>query len=96
MKKLKRWGIFILIILGTAFITNPSFDSHKAKLEKRYLEQNPITGAMGAGKLFANVVQYQDKVFFSYTSESFKNNKVSFGFFGMVWIVDLDIAKLQE
>ena len=96
MKKIKRWGIFILIILGLAFITNPSFDSHKEKLEKEYIEKNPLTGYFGASKLLVNLVEYHDKTFYSYTTEKIKNNKVSFGVFGSVWVVNLDIDQFEE
>lgn len=92
---MKRWGIFILIILGIAFFTNPDFEKHKIKLQAKYEEQNPLTGFFGAGKVFTNFVDYHDKYIFSYTTEKIKNNPVSFGFFGMVWVADLDIDKIN-
>ena len=95
MKKIKRWGVFILILLGLAFFTNPSFDSHKTKLEKKYIEQNPLTGYFGGGKLLTNVIEYHNETFYSFTTEKFQNNKVSFGIFGTVWIIDLDIDQLM-
>lgn len=96
MKKIKQWGIFILILLVIAFLSNPSFDSHKEELEKKYIEKNPITGYFGVGKLLTNLVQYHNKTFYSYTTENFKNNKVSLGIFGTVWVVDLDINQLED
>jgi len=95
MKKFKRWMLFLTLFSFLAFVTNPSFESHKKKLEAKYTEQNPLSGFIGVGKIITSLVVYHDVILFSYTTERIKNNKVSFGFLGMVWVVDLDIDKLK-
>ncbi len=94
MKTIRRIVFFLILILTIAYFTNPSFDDHKSKIENKFVEQNPISGFFGVGKIISNLVEYHDNIFFSYTTEKIKKNKLSVGFFGMVWVVDLDLNKI--
>ncbi len=95
MKTIRNLVIFLILTLSIAYFTNPSFEEHKTKIETKFVEQNPISGFFGVGKIISNLVEYHDSIFFSYTTEKIKKNKLSFGFFGMVWVVDLDLNKIS-
>jgi hypothetical protein len=96
MKALFKFSIFVIFILIIAYFTNPELEAHTTKLETKFVEQNPITGFLGGGKILSGLVEYHDMTFYSYTTERIKNNKLSFGAFGMVWVVDLDLNNLTK
>jgi len=89
MKKRTLW--IILLVLLAALITRPDMEDHKEKINTEFKGENPITGALGAGKLFSGLVEYHDGYLFSYTT--FRGEMVSFGLFRLVFVYkDLEIV----
>ena len=92
---MKKYLWIILVILLVALVTRPNMDDHKEKINKEFKGENPITGALGAGKLFSGLVEYHDGYLFSYTT--FRDETVSFGLFKIVFVSkDLDMVETEE
>jgi len=83
--------IIILAVLLLALFLRPDFDAHKQKINTHFSEENPIPGALGGGKVVANLVDYNNYYLFSYTT--IQDKMVSFGIFRIVFItktMDID------
>ena len=92
---MKKYGWIILLILLLALVSRPNKEDHKEKINTEFKGDNPITGALGAGKLFSGLIEYHDGYLFSYTT--FRDETVSFGVFKMVFVYkDLDILEEKE
>ena len=92
---MKKYLWIILVILLVALVTRHNMDDHKEKINKEFKGENPITGALGAGKLFSGLVEYHDGYLFSYTT--FRDETVSFGLFKIVFVSkDLDMVETEE
>ncbi|MBS3770538.1 MAG: hypothetical protein V5A59_05360 [Bacteroidales bacterium] len=88
MKKL-LW--IILAILLLALLTRPDSERHKKKINREFKGENPVTGVLGAGKVFSELVNYHNGYLFSYTT--FRDETVSFGIFRTVFVFkDLDLT----
>ncbi|MDF1549100.1 MAG: hypothetical protein P1P88_14845, partial [Bacteroidales bacterium] len=62
-----------------------------------YNEENPLTGAFGAGKLLENVLAYENHYFYSTGKISVTNESVSFGIAGFVIVYkSLDLNKYKD
>ena len=91
---MKKYIWIILLVLLAALVTRPNMEDHKEKINTEFKGENPITGALGAGKLFSGMVEYHDNYLFSYTT--FRDETVSFGVFKIVFVSkDLDILETQ-
>ena len=96
MKKVRNILIVLGVLIVIALITNPSFDKHKERIQQKFEEQNPVTGMLGMGKVMINLLQYKNYYVYSYTYEPYKNNKVSFGILGGVFVINLDINQVLD
>lgn len=91
MRNLILFCLAFLILAGLA-LSNPSQERHQEAIASQYSEENPITGALGAGYLFAKVTTYNNYVLFSTTTV--RDERVSLGIIGLVNIRSLDIDQL--
>jgi hypothetical protein len=88
MKKI----LIVAAIAAAALFTNPGLDKHRNKINERYKADNPLTGALGGGKLAAAAVQYDDYYLFSMTK--LEGNMVSVGIFNLVVVRNLDLNQI--
>ncbi len=97
MKSLSRKLIFLAIIGVALLVSNPDLKKHQDKIIEKYNQQNPLTGAFGAGELVRQVVAYKSYYFFSIGKISVTNESVSFGIAGFVIVYEnLDLIKYKE
>ncbi len=87
----KSFWILVLIAIA-ALITRPNVEDHKRKINREFKGKNPITGALGAGKLFSELVTYHNAYVVSYTT--YDEETISIGAFQTVFVFkDLDISQ---
>ena len=91
MRNLLLFGAAFLILVGMA-ISNPSQERHREAIASQYSAENPITGALGAGYLFAKMTTYNNYLLFSTTTV--RDERISVGVVGLVDIRSLDIDQL--
>lgn len=73
-------------ILFAAVALNPSAEKHRAQIKASTAERSPLAGLLGVGALAAFASNYHSLGVASYTS--IRDKTVSFGFLGMVFVVD--------
>ena len=90
--------VLTIAIILTLFLLNPSSDKHKAAVDKRCRELNPVTGLIGGCALYSRLsLQYHDLFLFSFTvstlsTSSSANMPATIGVLGIVFVVgDLEI-----
>ena len=97
MKSLRRFLIFIILVALALAISNPDANKHQQKIIEKYKEENPLTGAFGAGELVKKVVAYNNYYLFSVGKISVTNETVSFGIAGFVIVYkSLDLMKYKD
>ena len=97
MKSIRRFFIFIIIAAVALFISNPDKNDHQEKIVEKYKEENPLTGAFGAGDLVKEVVAYKNYHICSVGKISVTNESVSIGFAGFVYVYgSLDLMKYKD
>jgi hypothetical protein len=97
MKSLSRKLIIILIIGLALLASNPDLKKHQDKIIEKYKQENPLTGALGAGELVRQVVAYKSYYLFSVGKISVTNESVSFGIAGFVIVHgSLDLMKYKD
>lgn len=88
------WLIIIGVILA---ITNPGLKKHQDKIVEKYKQENPITGAFGAGEAVSRAIAYENYYVFSRGKISINNEPVSFGIAGFVIVHGkLDLMKYKD
>ena len=92
---MKRILWIVAVLLVVAMLMRPDLERHKKKINDEFKGENPVTGALGAGKVFSELVEYHDKYLFSYTT--FREETVSFGVFRVVFVYkDLDLFENES
>ena len=100
MKKIKFILILIIGLLAVAVITNPSHEKHKEKIWEKYQKQNPVSatllGITDLKKSVLSMVTYENNYVYSLTFVSVdKEKKISFGAFGVVVVINLDLDQVM-
>jgi hypothetical protein len=91
---MKRIFWIILALLLVALLTSPNEGLHKKKINQEFKGENPVTGVLGAGKVFSELVSYHD--YYVFSSTTFRDETVSFGIFRMVFVFkDLDLIETE-
>ena len=93
MKKVLFMGIVLVVIVAAA-LANPSEDQHQDHIIAQYKADNPISGTLGVGHAFAEVVTYHNYVFFSKTTIG--EEQISIGGLGILEVRSLDINDLPD
>jgi hypothetical protein len=97
MKSLARRLIILLIIAAALFVSNPDLKKHQDKIVEKFKQENPVTGALGAGELIKQVVAYDNYYICSLGKISVTNETVSFGIAGFVIVYStLDLMKYKD
>lgn len=97
MKSIKRFFFTIIILGGILFFTNPDKQDHQEKIVEKYKEENPLTGALGAGEFVKEMVSYHNYHVCSISKISGMDKSVSFGIAGYVMVFSsLDINKYKD
>jgi hypothetical protein len=97
MRSLRGKIIFAILIAGDLFISNPDINKHRDKIAEKFKEQNPVSGALGAGELVKQVVSYENYYLFSKGKISITNESVSFGIACFVIVLgNLDLMKYKD
>lgn len=86
--------LIILVVVAALFYTNPSFEIHQKKINEAYIEQNPISGRVGIGKVLVQFVDYKNYYLFS--TSTIREKTISVGFFNQVAVLNLDLSKVQK
>ena len=87
---MKKFFWILVVILLIALITRPNHEDHKDKIKRKFKENNPVTGAVGGGNVFAGMVNYHD--YYIFTTTTLQDKTVSVGAFQVVYVYkDLDI-----
>lgn len=76
--------IFAALVLSVAL--NPSADQHREKIKQVVSGRSQLEGILGVGQLTAFASRYKSIGVASYTT--LNDQVVSFGIFGMVFVVD--------
>jgi hypothetical protein len=72
------------LVLGLAFLLNPSPDRHRARIKQAVAQRNQVAGALGVGSIVAFASTYHSVGVASYTSAG--GRTLSIGAFGVVFI----------
>ncbi len=97
MKRIKRFFIFLIILAIVLFISNPDKQDHQDKIIEKYKEENPLTGALGAGDLVKEVIAYKNYHICSVGKISVTDESVSIGIAGFVYVYgSLDLMKYKD
>jgi len=72
------------VVLGLAFLLNPSPDRHRARIKEVIAERSPIASALGMGALAAFASTYHSLGLASYTTAG--DRTLSVGVLGMVFV----------
>jgi len=97
MKKIRRFLIFLVILAVVLFISNPDKKDHRDKIVEKYKDENPLTGALGAGDLVKEVIAYKNYHVYSIGKISVTDEAVSIGLFGFVYVYgSLDLMKYKD
>lgn len=73
-------------IVVAAIALNPSAERHRNQIKESIAERSPLAGLLGVGALAAFASNYHSLGVASYTS--IRDKTVSFGFLGMVFVID--------
>ena len=84
MKKI----ILLAILLIGLFLTNPSYEKHKAEINETFKADHPLVGKIGGGKLLSGLTDYNN--YFLCSTTELDNQQVSFGIMGIVFVSNLD------
>ncbi len=82
---IKAAAMAVTIVLA-AFALNPSAEQHRTQIKASVAERSPLAGILGVGALTAFASNYHSLGVASYTS--IQDRTVSFGFLGMVFVLD--------
>ena len=97
MRGLRRFFVFLIVVIIALLISNPDKTKHETKIIEKYKEENPLTGAFGAGELVKNIVAYKNYYLFSMGEISINNETISFGIAGFVIVYkSLDLNKYKN
>jgi hypothetical protein len=97
MKSIVKKLIWLIILAIFLFITNPNLKKHQDKIVEKYKQENPITGAFGAGEAVSRAIAYENYYVFSRGKISINNEPVSFGIAGFVIVHGkLDLMKYKD
>jgi hypothetical protein len=97
MKSLTRNLVLLAIVAVALLVSNPDLTKHQEKIIEKYKQENPITGALGAGDLIKQIVAYKSYYLFSVGKISITDEQVSFGIAGFVVVHgNLDINKYKD
>jgi len=97
MRRIRRFLIFIIIIVGALAVSNPDLQKHQNKIIEKYNQENPLSGSFGAGEIVKRVIAYDNYYLFSLGKISITNESVSFGIAGFVFVFEsLDILKYKD
>lgn len=77
--------ILILILALAAVFTNPDVKAHKEEINLEFKGKNPVTGILGAGKMAAEFVKYEDYKLISVTK--YEDKTISIGIFTKVFVL---------
>ncbi len=86
--------VVVLALLGGAAFMNPSEDQHQDAIVAQYKDENPISGRLGIGHVFAEATTYHNYVLFSTTTLG--EEKISTGYVGLVTVRSLDLGELPD
>jgi hypothetical protein len=78
-------AVAVLVLVATAFATNPRPDRHAEAIRTAVKAERPIAGALGLGHLEAYRADYRDLGVASYTTIA--GEVRSIGAFGMVHVM---------
>jgi hypothetical protein len=97
MKKVRNFFIFLIILAVVLFISNPDKKDHQEKIVEKYKEENPLTGALGAGDMVKQVIAYKNYHICSVGKISVTDESVSIGIAGFVYVYgSLDLMKYKD
>jgi hypothetical protein len=97
MKRIRRFFIFLIILAVVLFISNPDKQDHQNKIVEKFKEENPLTGALGAGDLVKEVIAYKNYHICSVGKISVTDESVSIGMAGFVYVYgSLDLMKYKD
>ncbi len=97
MKKVRNFFIFLIILAVVLFILNPDKKDHQEKIVEKYKEENPLTGALGAGDMVKQVIAYKNYHICSVGKISVTDESVSIGIAGFVYVYgSLDLMKYKD
>ena len=97
MKGIRNFFIFLVLLTIVLFISNPDIKDHQDKIVEKYKEENPLTGALGAGDLVKEVIAYKNYHIFSVGKISVTNESVSIGIVGFVYVYgSMDLMKYKD
>jgi hypothetical protein len=85
MKKNTAGLVVILAILAIAFFLNPGYSKHMSKLGLSSLENEIRTDKYNMGTASRQVIEYHDYFLFSTTTNSFTDQRMTFGVLGVVF-----------
>ncbi|NJO92761.1 MAG: hypothetical protein HC831_30185 [Chloroflexia bacterium] len=87
---LSFWSLYCLFLIPTSKIT-------RIKIVEKYKEENPLTGALGAGDLVKEVIAYKNYHICSVGKISVTDESVSIGIAGFVYVYgSLDLMKYKD
>lgn len=97
MKSIRKFFIFIIILAIVLFISNPDKKDHQDKIVEKYKEENPLTGALGAGDMVKQVIAYKNYHICSVGKISVTDESVSIGIAGFVYVYgSIDLMKYKD
>jgi hypothetical protein len=97
MRSIRRFFIFLIVIVIALLISNPDANKHQEKIIEKYKEENPLTGSLGAGDFVKRVIAYENYYLFSFGKISINNESVSFGIAGFVIVYkSMDLMKYKD
>ena len=79
---------FILFIVGALVITNPSYDTHKNKINREVKADKPLIGKLGGGKLLSALTNYNN--YFLFSTTELDGEVLSYGAMGVVLVRNLE------
>lgn len=85
------WIILVLVVIGLAFVLNPSPERHREKIKEAVAARNQLAGVLGIGHLTAFLSSYHSLGVASYTVVNDKT--VTVGAFGLIAFVGQDEKK---
>lgn len=79
---------FVIFVLGGLVVTNPSYDTHKNKINQEVKADHPLIGKLGAGKLVSALTNYNN--YFLFSTTELDGDVVSYGVLTVVVVKDLE------
>jgi len=97
MKSFGKKIIALIFIAALLVMLNPDLRKHQDKIIEKFKQENPLTGALGAGELVRNIVAYKNYYVFSLGKISATDETVSFGIAGFVIVyANMDLLKYKD